>query len=171
MRHCVSCGGHDEQVGRSAYRCSSCGRSSYVNPKAAAAVVLQDEDGRYLLAVRAQEPHRGRLDCIGGFLDVGENLETAMLRELEEESGLRREDLGAITYVGSVHDLYAWEGEQIPVTSAYFLATVRPGAVLRPADDVAEIVRVATDELRPADFAWDGMREVFAMLGLSGAPA
>lgn len=50
---------------------------------------LFDQDGRYTLARRAYGPHEGSLDRIGGFVDIGENFEGALYRELEEEVGLK----------------------------------------------------------------------------------
>jgi len=43
---------------------------------------LFDDQGRIALARRAYEPEKGKLDPIGGFLDVGEDFEQAFYREL-----------------------------------------------------------------------------------------
>lgn len=50
----------------------------------AAAGYVFDQDGNILLI---KTPHRG-WDCTGGQVEVGENLEEAVLREIMEESGI-----------------------------------------------------------------------------------
>lgn len=45
--------------------------------------------GEILLVVRGHDPFRGRLALPGGFVEPGETVETAVRREVEEETGLR----------------------------------------------------------------------------------
>jgi 8-oxo-dGTP diphosphatase len=46
-------------------------------------------EGRVLLIRRGKEPLRGRWVVPGGTVEVGETLETALIREMEEETGIR----------------------------------------------------------------------------------
>ena len=48
-------------------------------------------EGRVLLIRRGKEPLRGRWVVPGGTLELGETLEQALVREMEEETGLRVE--------------------------------------------------------------------------------
>jgi ADP-ribose pyrophosphatase YjhB (NUDIX family) len=57
------------------------------------AVVL-DDDNRVLLVRRGQPPGLGKWSLPGGLLDLGERLEDAVVREVEEECGLRVRVLG-----------------------------------------------------------------------------
>jgi 8-oxo-dGTP diphosphatase len=50
-------------------------------------VVLRE--GRVLLVRRGKEPLRGRWVIPGGRLELGETLEAAVAREIEEETGIR----------------------------------------------------------------------------------
>ena len=45
-------------------------------------------EGRILLIRRGQEPLRGRWVVPGGTVELGETLEAALVREVEEETGL-----------------------------------------------------------------------------------
>ena len=50
--------------------------------------VVFDESDRLLLIRRAYEPYMDRYALPGGFVDVGETVEAAALRELKEETGI-----------------------------------------------------------------------------------
>lgn len=68
--------------------CAGCGEISYVNPLPVAVAVLPVGDG--LLAVRrAIPPALGELALPGGFIDLGESWQEAVVRELWEETGVR----------------------------------------------------------------------------------
>jgi 8-oxo-dGTP diphosphatase len=54
------------------------------------AIVLDGMD-RLLLVERGKDPYRGRFALPGGFVEYGETVEHAVVRELEEETGLNAE--------------------------------------------------------------------------------
>jgi ADP-ribose pyrophosphatase YjhB (NUDIX family) len=62
-------------------------------PRAAVGAVVLDGDS-VLLVRRGQPPGLGKWSVPGGLLDLGERLEDAVVREVEEESGLRVQVLG-----------------------------------------------------------------------------
>lgn len=62
--------------------------------------ILQ-KDGKILMLVRAFNPGKGKLDLLGGFVDKGETIEEAAIREAKEESGFDvklRSKLGSFDY-------------------------------------------------------------------------
>jgi 8-oxo-dGTP diphosphatase len=71
-------------------------RPEVTHPSVGVGGVLIHE-GRVLLIRRGKEPLRGRWVVPGGTVEVGESLEEALVREMEEETGLRVEPLDLIT--------------------------------------------------------------------------
>ncbi|NEN22252.1 NUDIX hydrolase [Cryomorpha ignava] len=55
---------------------------------------------KVLLVQRKNDPFKGQWVFPGGFVDDGENLETAAIRELEEETSLRMENLSQLKAYG-----------------------------------------------------------------------
>ena len=54
-------------------------------------------EGRVLLIRRGKDPLRGRWVVPGGTVELGETLEEALVREMEEETGLLVEPLEVVT--------------------------------------------------------------------------
>lgn len=67
------------------------------NPSLATDCVLFDAQDRVLLIRRGNAPFKGNYAIPGGFVDVGESVETACRRELKEETGLT---VGKLRLVG-----------------------------------------------------------------------
>jgi ADP-ribose pyrophosphatase YjhB (NUDIX family) len=75
--------------------CSACRFVFYLNPKVVAGAILE-QDGRVLLTRRSINPGRGLWTFPGGFVDFGEAVTDAALRETFEETGLRAELTGLL---------------------------------------------------------------------------
>jgi ADP-ribose pyrophosphatase YjhB (NUDIX family) len=65
------------------------------------AIVLRE--GKILLEKRGNEPARGQWSIPGGVVELGERLEDAVLRETEEETGLKGKRPKLIGVVDQVH--------------------------------------------------------------------
>ena len=65
--------------------CEECGQ--WPQPSIAVDAVVVN-DNKILLITRANDPWKGFLALPGGFVDIGENPEDAVLRELKEETGI-----------------------------------------------------------------------------------
>ena len=110
------------------------------------AVVLTG--GGVLLIRRANPPFQGGLALPGGFVDVGETVERACLRELEEETGLRLPE-PALRLVGVYSD--PRRDERFHSVAVAFTARAEATG-LRAGDDAAAVEIVADWQDRPIAF-------------------
>lgn len=67
---------------------SSCGFVFYLDPKIAVGTIIRMDGGGIVLVRRAIEPGYGKWVFPGGYVDRGEEITLAAIREAREESGL-----------------------------------------------------------------------------------
>ena len=96
-RFCGRCGAATTRsTVERARTCPRCDLAHY--PQLSPAVIaLVERDGRALLARNARFP-KAFHSCLAGFVEVGETLEQAVAREIEEEAGIQVTD---VRYAGS----------------------------------------------------------------------
>lgn len=102
-RFCPRCGRSAEVDFPRRIACPHCGYAAYYNPKPVAGAIPIDSHGRVILLRRGFDPGRGLWTFPGGFVDLGESVEEAALRETDEELGLTVE-LGSLVGVYSRFD-------------------------------------------------------------------
>jgi 8-oxo-dGTP diphosphatase len=68
--------------------CTACGFVFYLDPKLAVGTIIADEQNRVVLVRRAIEPGYGKWVFPGGYVDRGEEVQAAAVREAREETGL-----------------------------------------------------------------------------------
>ena len=154
----MHCGHQVTKHSNTYYECTHCGHKHYRNPVATVGIALHDGRGGLICSRRKFEPYIGHLDCIGGFVDFGENNEQALARELQEEVGITMDDIGPVHYLTSVHAMYPWMGRQVSLISALFIADLKDNVTLTPGDDVDHLETVDLHQpIHPDDFEDDWM--------------
>lgn len=68
--------------------CVRCGFVFYLDPKVAVGTIIRDEESRIVLVRRAIDPGYGKWVFPGGYVDRGELVPVAAVREAKEEAGL-----------------------------------------------------------------------------------
>jgi ADP-ribose pyrophosphatase YjhB (NUDIX family) len=131
--------------------CPSCGFVHYHDPKVAVAVILGDEDG-VLLGRRRIDPGAGLWSFPAGYVNRGEVLEEAAVREVLEELGL------GVRLTGVV-GVYSERGE--PVVLVVYAGEVEAGEPTPDGHEVSEVRRFALDAL-PEGLAFPHDRRVLA---------
>jgi len=81
---------------------------SYEYPRPAvttdvALITGSDHTHKILLIQRANEPYKDLWALPGGFVDIDEDLKTAALRELEEETGIKDIEINQLKTYGAVN--------------------------------------------------------------------
>ncbi len=153
-RFCPSCGG---PLVRRVVRpgeperlaCPACEFVHYLNPKVAVGTIIAADSGRLVMVRRAIQPGYGLWVFPGGFVDRGEPLEVAAVREAREESGLDVR-LDALVYAYSYRDA-------APVIIVYAATAV--GGELVPDDESLEAALFEPDELPWDALAFDSTRD------------
>ncbi len=108
--------------------CLDCEFVFYLDPKIAVGTIIDAGEARVVLIQRSIEPGYGKWVFPGGYVDRGELLEVAAVREAREECGL---DVRIDTLV----NLYSYTG-RTPIIVAYAATIV--GGTLTAADEALD---------------------------------
>lgn len=124
IRFCPLCGSRLERrplppVGKPEMICSGCGFVYFLSQKVVAGTIPM-EDGRVLLTRRAIHPAHGKWTFPGGYVDWGEPVDAAAIRETYEETGLTVE-------LGGLVGVYSYPAA--PVVIVVYEARVTAGTI------------------------------------------
>ncbi len=100
--------------------CGACGFIFYLDPKLAVGTIIVDDRRRIALVKRAIEPGYGKWVFPGGYVDRGEEVQHAAVREAREEIGLD-------VRIDRLINIYSYTG-RTPVVIVY-AATMISGAL------------------------------------------
>jgi mutator protein MutT len=144
---CQFCGGQTEiQLVDDRERpvCTACGRVTFLDPKLAVAVLIE-RDGKILLGRRAHNTRSpGKWSFPAGFVERGEQVELAAIREVREETGL---EIALDNLIG----LFSQNGE-IVVLAVYAARTEDEPVA---GDDLTDVGWFSLDDLPELAFDHD----------------
>jgi mutator protein MutT len=128
--------------------CRDCGFIFYLDPKLAAIAIIPWENG-LVLARRAIEPGYGLWVAPGGFVDVGETVEEAVVREVQEEVFLQ-------VRIRRLLNIYSYPG-RTTVIAAYVADVIsgQPGG----GDETLEARIFRPDEIPWQEIAFSSTRD------------
>lgn len=160
-RFCPRCGadGLSSEDGRR-HHCAQCGFVYFHNLAAAVCVILRRGD-ELALVVRGQEPGKGLLDLPGGFVDPGENLEAAAVREVREELGAA---IDRPRYLFSVPNLYRYRDVNYRTLDAMFELWIEDLPPVVPNAEIAALHWRPLASIKPEELAFDSVRVTLGRL-------
>lgn len=144
---CHRCGEHLKEKrieGMTRPHCPACGLVVFLDPKVAAVALVVDGDGLVMVR-RGVEPEFGKWAFPSGYVDRGEVVEAAAIREVKEETGL---DVELERLIG----VYSLEGN--PVVLVVYSAFI-VGGFVAVGHDALGVQTFALDELPPLPFPHD----------------
>jgi ADP-ribose pyrophosphatase YjhB (NUDIX family) len=120
----------------------ACGHVLYLDPKVAVGTIITMPDGGLVLVRRAIEPGFGLWVFPGGYVDRGEEIRLAAIREAREETGVE-------VTLGRLVGIYSYPG-----TTAIVIvyAAEWSGGTLALDDENSEV-----DTFAPAEIPWDAL--------------
>jgi ADP-ribose pyrophosphatase YjhB (NUDIX family) len=132
----------------------------YLDPKVAVGA-LGTLGGGIVLLKRAIEPAYGRWVFPGGYVDRGETVEEAAIRETKEEVNLDVEIVGLL-------NVYSYPGQPV-ILIAYTVSVV--GGKLEAGDETIEVQTFAPEEIPWRELAFPSTREALLeyIQGLGGS--
>jgi 8-oxo-dGTP diphosphatase len=132
------------EAGRERPACPDCGFIHYEDPKLVAVAVIP-MDGRLVLGRRTMNPGIGLWAFPGGFVNRGESVQGALVREVREETNLE---------VSAEYLLGLYSEEDNPIVLAAYVA--RPvGGALGIGEEVSEVGLFEPTALPELAFAHD----------------
>lgn len=161
FKYCPKCGsGLFVENNFKSKKCQACGFVYYFNASASTAAFLFNDKGELLVAKRSKEPAKGTLDLPGGFVDMDETAEEAIIREIKEETGL---EVAQPVYLFSLPNRYVYSGFEVHTADLFFRFDVKGSPVVHAADDVDELFFLSPDEIKPELFGLDSIRKAISV--------
>lgn len=124
--------------------CGACEFVLYLDPKVAVGTIIRARDGRLVLVKRAIEPGYGLWVFPGGYMDRGEEITAAAVREAREESGLD-------VRIDGLVNIYSYPGR--PLIIVVYAATIIGGDLCGD-DECLEARLFSADEIPWTELAF-----------------
>lgn len=158
FKYCPKCGTNDfKENDFKSNKCRNCGFTYYFNISSSTIALILNEEKELLVATRAHEPVKGTLDLPGGFVDMDENGEEAVIREVKEETGL---EVDSLNYLFSIPNRYMYSDFEIQTLDLVYLCNVKDTSNLRADDDVSDLQFIKIADLQPDLFGLASVKEV-----------
>jgi NAD+ diphosphatase len=131
--------------------------SFFLNSSAAVTALIYNQKGELLFTHRGVEPSIGKLDLPGGFIDPGENAETAMMREIKEELDLTPDK---IEYFASFPNEYHFSGTVVFTIDMVYKCSVSDFSTLTYRDDIIGLEFIKPEKVDFNEIPFKSVRNI-----------
>lgn len=158
LKFCPRCGSaRFPATGSRSFKCADCSFNYFANTSAAVAVLLFNEKNELLFTRRAIEPHFGKLDLPGGFIDPMETGEEAAIREIREELGI---SIHALEYLCSYPNEYIFSGFSVFTLDLAFFAKTGELHKMTAMDDISSFEFYKPEDVDLAELPSISMKNI-----------
>lgn len=141
--YCPNCGAkiiREKVEDRQRDYCKNCDSIFYDNPLPVVSAIVPNKKREILLVLRDRDPYAGKWCLPSGFVELNESIEKAVIRELNEETGVKGKVLRLIDTHSRYNDIY---GDLIWVT----FEVLKTSGKVNPGDDARDAKYFPIDKL------------------------
>jgi mutator protein MutT len=137
--------------------CNTCHFNYYINPGPAVCGIIELPDNRIVLTRRKFDPQAGKLDLPGGFVDIMERAEDALVREINEELGIH---ISSLRYLATFPNEYVFKGLSYFTCDIAYICKLNYMPEIKPADDVSEAILIQPENINFGEISFPSITNV-----------
>jgi len=139
----------------------NCLHRLYTNEAGAVVALIENNKKEILFTLRKFDPAKGKLDLPGGFIDLGETAERAVVREVKEELNI---DVEAINFFGTFPNTYTFCDFTYFTIDMVFRCKVNDFSLIKADDDVDSYRFINPKNVSINDIGLDSIKNIIRLL-------
>ena len=162
LKYCPFCGSNQfVWDNKKAHHCKSCLHRLYTNEAGAVVALIENNKKEILFTRRKFDPAKGKLDLPGGFIDLGETAEHAVVREVKEEVNL---DVESIEFFGTFPNTYTFCDFTYFTIDIVFRCKVNDFSPIKADDDVDSYRFINPKNVSINEIGLDSIKNIIRLL-------
>jgi mutator protein MutT len=137
--------------------CKTCEKTFYINAASAVIALIRNDEGKFLFTRRKHEPAEGKLDFPGGFINIEERAEDAVIREVKEELDL---DLTEVRYYTSMPNRYLFGGIVYFTLDLVYICECGDLSGISANDDISDFIFMDINEVKSEDLGLESVKKL-----------
>jgi mutator protein MutT len=137
--------------------CKTCNKTFFINAAAAVIALIRNSEGQFLFTRRKNEPAAGKLDFPGGFVNLEERAEDAVIREVKEELDL---DLTEVKYYTSMPNRYLYGGITYFTLDLVYTCECGDLSGISANDDISGFVFMNINDIKSDDLGLESVKKI-----------
>jgi ADP-ribose pyrophosphatase YjhB (NUDIX family) len=162
-KYCPYCGSQNVSWGSGTHKmcCETCNKTFFINAASAVIALIRNSEGKFLFTRRKNEPAAGKLDFPGGFVNIEERSEDAVIREVKEELDL---DLTGIKYYTSMPNRYLYGGIVYFTLDSVYICECGDLSGISANDDISGFVFMDINDVKLEDLGLESVKKLVQYL-------